>query len=133
MQLSDVNVSILFQSTEEMIRQTPERWILNAADAAVATLDIPADALRERSFEISCSMTVRPDADAAAPWHELKIYADGELQWSRRIPTAAAAEFDGLDCRFRRRVAVAHTLRLQAMAECGAGRRLSLLIEAEEC
>src|SRR6187399_2516293 len=100
------------------MNQRSERWLIAVGDAAVANLDIPADAQRERRFEIACSMTVRPADDATAPWHELRIYADGDLQWSRRISTQHPAAFDGLDYRFRRSVAVGRALRLQALAEC---------------
>jgi len=110
----------------------PEQWKTDAGNAAVARLDIPADAQRERWFEISCSMSVSPREGAADPWHELRIFADGELQWSRRIATQHPAEFDGLDYRFRRRVAVGRGLRLQAMSDCRQAQRLKLIVEAEE-
>jgi hypothetical protein len=110
----------------------PEHWQTLAGDSAVARLDIPADAHRERTFEISCSMNVRPNEQAVAPWHELRVYADGELQWSRRIATQHPAAFDGLEYRFRRRVAVGRALRLQAMVDCGEARRWQLTIEADE-
>lgn len=115
------------------MNQQPERWLADAGDAPEACLDIPADSQRERRFEIACSMTVRPAGDATAPWHELRVYADGDLQWSRRIPTQHPAAFDGLDYRFRRTVAVGRGLRLQALSECNQGRRIQLTIEADEC
>ena len=62
-----------------MTTTKPERWAIDAGSAAMARLDIPADAIRERGFEISFSMTVRPAAAAKAPRHELRIYVDGEL------------------------------------------------------
>jgi hypothetical protein len=110
----------------------PERWLIDAGDADIARLDIPADIQSERSFEISVSMTVRPHDDADDPWHELRVFADGELQWSRRIKSQQPAAFDGLDYRFRRRVAVGRGLQLLAIAECRGGRRWRLLIEADE-
>ena len=110
----------------------PERRSVQAGTAPIAELEIPADSQREREFEISCAMTVRANAGAETPAHELRVYADGELQWSRRIPTQHPAPFDGLEMRFRRRVAVGRALRLQAHADCTEGRRLSLLIEADE-
>src|SRR5512141_1788761 len=88
----------------------PEHWKTIAGDRAIASLDIPADAHRERRFEISCSMNVRPNEHAVAPWHELRVYADGELQWSRRIATQHPAAFDGLEYRFRRRVAIGRAM-----------------------
>jgi hypothetical protein len=110
----------------------PEHWKTLAGDGPIARLDIPADAQHERTFEISCAMNVRPNENAAAPWHELRVYADGELQWSRRVATQHPAAFDGLEYRFRRRVAVGRALRLQAMVDCSEARRWQLVIEADE-
>lgn len=112
--------------------QTPERWSVRAGDAALARLDIPADSKRERRFEIAVAMSVRALDGSSAPWHELRVYADGKLQWQRRIATVQPAPFDGLDYRFQCTVAVARSLRLSAIAECGGARRLQLQIEAEE-
>ena len=110
----------------------PERWHREVGDAAVARLEIPADALRERVFEIAISMLVRALDDARQPWHEMRIYADGELQWSRRCATQQPAEYDGLDYRFQRRIAVGRALRLQVHSDCSGGRRLKMRIEADE-
>ena len=109
-----------------------ERWRIDVGPESQARLDIPADAARERTFEISCSMFVRAAADAREPWHELRVYADGRLQWSRRIETAHPADFDGLDFRFRQRVAVGQAVRLLAVSECREARRTRLVIEADE-
>jgi hypothetical protein len=109
-----------------------EKWDVDAGSAGIAWLGIPADAARERIFEIAISLTVRARADAIAPWHELRVLADGERQWSRRIPTQHPADFDGLDFRFRRRIAAGHGLRLEAHADCHQARRLHLVIEATE-
>ena len=114
-------------------RQQPhERWSVQAGDAAVAHLDIPADSKCERRFEIAVTMSVRAHDDSIAPWHELRVYADNQLQWQRRIATQQPAPFDGLDYRFQCTVAVARSLRLSAIAECSGGRRLQLQIEADE-
>ena len=110
-----------------------ERWIKNAAGLPMAILDIPADLHRDRTFEIACSMTVRANEGATSPWHQMRVSADGELQWSRRIDTLHPAPFDGLDYRFRRTVAAGRALRVQAAVECAQARRLTLAIEAEEC
>ena len=110
----------------------PEHWKVGVRDAGLAVLDIPADARRERRFEIACQATVRPHASADAPSHELRIYADGDLQWSRRIPTSHPAEFDSLEFRFQRRVGVGRRLRIQAMCDCRQGRPLRIVIEADE-
>lgn len=114
-------------------RQTrPEHWSVQAGDATVAQLDIPADAKRERRFEIAISMSVRALDNASAPWHELRIHANGQLQWQRRVDTQQPSPFDGLDYRFQRSVAVGQTLRLAAFSECSGARRLQLQIEADE-
>lgn len=111
---------------------SPEHWRIDAGDRADALLVVPADARRERRFEISVAMSVRPRAGAREPWHELRVLADGELQWSRRIATDPAGRYDGLDYRFRRSVPVGRELRLQAFVECGGAERLRLTIEADE-
>ncbi len=111
---------------------TPERWHLDAADAAQATLLIPADAVRERRFEIAIAMTVHAAADHAAAWHQMSVQADGEQQWRRRVPTHNPGSFDGLDYRFRRTVPVGRALRITVAVACHGGRRRSLVIEADE-
>jgi hypothetical protein len=111
---------------------SPEHWSVQAGNAATARLDIPADIRRERRFEIAVSMSVSAFANAASPWHELRVHADGQLQWQRRIPTQHPAPFDGLDYRFQCSVAVGRTLRLLAFSECGEAQRLQLRIDADE-
>lgn len=110
----------------------PERWRTDAGDAAVATLSIPPDARRERRFEVSCTMTVRVLADAAAPWHQLTVLADGSRQWQRRIDSSRQVDTDGLDYRFERSLAPGESLRLVAEVACQGALRRSLVIEAEE-
>jgi hypothetical protein len=114
------------------IASPPERWKVRAGDSALAHLDIPADTRRERTFEISFSMNVRPNEGAVSPWHQMRVYADGELQWSRRVATQHPAAFDGLDYRFRRRIGVGQALRLQVFVDCAEASHLQLEIEAEE-
>lgn len=111
---------------------SPEHWQVDAGDRADTVLVVPADARRERRFEISVAMSVRPLDGARAPWHSLRVLADGELQWSRRIATETQGRYDGLDYRFRRSVPVGRELRLQAFVECGGAQRLRLVIEADE-
>lgn len=77
-------------------------------------------------------MRVQALENAATPWHELRVYADGQLQWQRRIPTQQPAPFDGLDYRFQHSVAVGRALQLLATVECAGARRLQLQIEADE-
>ena len=126
------HVTALSSSARAADPARPERWHLDAGDRADALLVVPADARRERRFEISVAMSVRPRAGAREPWHELRVLADGELQWSRRIATDPAGRYDGLDFRFRRSVPVGRELRLQAFVECGGAERLRLVIEADE-
>jgi hypothetical protein len=109
-----------------------EQWQLSAGDAASATLTIPADARRERRFEIACAITVGVPADAANPWHQMTVQANGVQQWRRREASHNPGQFDGLDYRFRRTVPVGQALRI-SVAVAGAGvRRRSLVIEADE-
>lgn len=110
----------------------PERWAIDAGDAALATLHIPADAARERTFEIACAMTVRLPADARDAWHRMSVAANGAQQWSRQIPTSNPGSFDGLDYRFRRTVPVGEPLRVVVAVECRGAQRRSLVIEADE-
>jgi hypothetical protein len=112
--------------------RVPERWSLSAADAATATLTIPADARRQRRFEISCAMTVVGAAGAAPAWHQMAVQADGALLWKRRLPTHNPGAWDGLDYRFSHTVAVGRALRVTVSVEVAGARRRSLVIEAEE-
>jgi len=119
-----------------MTAARPERWQLQADDAPGATLLIPADARRERRFEIGCAITVqRPAAaltDAAQAWHQMTVLANGVKQWTRRVPTQNPGTYDGLDYRFVHTVPVGQALRV-AVAVAGQGvRRRSLVIEADE-
>lgn len=117
-------------------KSSPERWHLLADDAPGATLLIPADAKRERRFEIGCAITVqRPAAavaDAAPAWHQMTVLANGAQQWSRRVPTQNPGSYDGLDYRFAHTLPVGQALRV-SVAVAGLGvRRRSLVIEADE-
>jgi len=115
-----------------MTTPRPERWQLAADDAAHATLVIPADARRERRFEIGCAITVQRPAEAASAWHQMTVQANGVSQWSRRVPTQNPGTYDGLDYRFSHVVPVGQALRVH-VAVAGQGvRRRSLVIEADE-
>lgn len=111
----------------------PESWSRRVADSPNLRLEIPADLARERTFEISVACTVRAFDGAPAPWHELRVFADGEQQWQRRVATAQPAPYDGLDYRFRRTLPPGRRLSLLAESECSGARRLALVIDAEEC
>ena len=110
----------------------PERWAVDAGDAAQALLLIPADLQRERRFEIACAMTVRCGDDLDGAWHEMTVLANGALQWQRRIASHNPGSFDGLDYRFARTLAVGESLRLVLRCACRGVSRQRLLIEADE-
>ncbi len=115
-----------------------ERWALDAGDAATATLLVPADARRERRFEIAVAATVAvPEGAVAASgatdaWLQLSVQANGAQQWQRRIPAHNPGAWDGLDYRFARTVPVGQALRITAVVAGQGVRRRSLLIEADE-
>ncbi len=114
------------------IQPAPERWATQAADAATATLVIPADARRERRFEIACAVTVNVPPEASAPWLQVTVQANGTQQWRRRAPAHNPGAWDSLDYRFSRSVGVGQTLRI-TVSVAGLGvRRRSLDIEADE-
>jgi len=117
---------------EQPLQNPPERWTLQAGDAASAVLVIPADAKRQRRFEIAIAVTVDVPADAHAPWLQVTVQANGAQQWKRRTLAHNPGAYDGLDYRFTRSVPVAQALRIQ-VAVAGAGvRRRTLHIEADE-
>lgn len=109
-----------------------EQWSIHAGDRAIAVLDIPADATRQRRFEIACAMTVQALDKSESPWHELRVYCDGQLQWQRRVATQQPAPFDGLDFRFQLSIGTGRRARIQAESHCQGARRLQLQIDAEE-
>lgn len=111
----------------------PERWHIEAGDAASATLVIPADAQRERRFEIACAVTVAvPEAGTGAPWLQMTVLANGAQQWQRRVPAHNPGAWDGLDMRFARTVPVGQALRVGVSVAGQGVRRRSLVIEADE-
>ncbi len=115
------------------VKPAPERWAAQAADAATATLTIPADARRERRFEIACAVTVSVPAEAAAaPWLQVTVQANGTQQWRRRALAHNPGAWDGLDYRFSRSVGVGQTLRITVSVAGQGVRRRSLDIEADE-
>jgi hypothetical protein len=110
----------------------PERWAHSVGDAPTATLVIPADAKRERRFEIACAITVAVPSEGSGAWHQMTVQANGAQQWKRRVPSANPGAYDGLDYRFSRSVPVGQALRV-AVSVAGQGvRRRSLVIEADE-
>lgn len=110
----------------------PERWQARTRNDPILRLTIPADAGRERRFETSVLLNVRANDSAARAHHALKVFADGELQWQRRIPTAGGESWDGLEWRAALTVPVGRPLVLQAEAKLEGARLLELRIEADE-
>ena len=108
-----------------------ERWSLDAGSGDVARLDIPADAQRERQFEIDSRFVVRRRADAEEAWHELRVSVDGALRWSRRVDSAEGSS-DSLDYRFSVRLPAGRPLRLLATTAVQGVQRVSLVLEAQE-
>ena len=109
----------------------PERWRADSGQRDVARLDIPADALRERTFEIFIHLVVGNRAGRADASHGLRVRVDGALEWSRSVPTQLDAT-DSLDLRLRRSVPAGRPLRLAASCELRGAVRLGLTISAEE-
>jgi len=109
----------------------PERWAADAGTRDVARLDIPADALHEREFEIFCRAVVVERSGAAGAWHELSVRVNGALEWTRRVEVAPTDE-DSLDLRLRRTVPVGRPLRLVVQSKVHGVQRRALTISAEQ-
>lgn len=109
-----------------------EHWTFAAGDAATATLHVPADARRERRFEIACAAMVAVPEDHAGSWLQMTVQADGQQQWSRRVPAHNPGQFDSLDFRFSRSVPVGRPLRITVALGGHGVRRRTLVIEADE-
>ena len=108
----------------------PEHWRIDAGDADVATLVIPADSFRTRHFEIDCRLVVRRLADGAS--HGMRVDVDGDLEWTRRAPTENPGHTDSMDYHFRRELPAGASLRIVVKTEASQARRVRLVIEAEE-
>jgi hypothetical protein len=113
------------------MHRTPEHWSVQARGPDVARLEIPADAHRERSFEIYCRLVAAAQSGRADATHGMRLLVNGALEWSR---TAATPEHgaDSLELRLRRTVPVGQALRLVATCELRGASRLSLSITADE-
>jgi hypothetical protein len=109
----------------------PERWTADSGARDVIRLDIPADARRERRFEIFVRLVVANPAARPDATHALRVLVDGALEWSRRAPTPADGP-DSLDLRLRRTVPAGRALRLSATCELRGAQRVGLTISAEE-
>lgn len=108
----------------------PEHWRIDAGDADVATLVIPADALRSRRFEIDCRFVVMRLADGAK--HGMRVDVDGALEWTRQAPTENPGHTDSMDYHFRRELPAGQPLRIIVKTQAKQARRVALTIEADE-
>jgi hypothetical protein len=108
----------------------PERWSADAGAGDVCRLDIPADAVRERRFEIACLFVVAHPGGGSAR-HGLTVTVDGAREWSREIETHDGRT-DTLDVRFHRTVPAGRALRVVATGSVQRARRVRLAISADE-
>lgn len=109
----------------------PERWETRAPGGDVAVLEIPADAQRDRRFEIACRFVVSRRGEGEAT-HSMRVEVDGSLEWSRQVATENPGQTDSLDYRFRRDIPVGQPLRVVVKTDVRGAQRLDLAIEAEE-
>lgn len=108
----------------------PERWRVDAGDRAIARLDVPPHATRERVFEIDVRFVVKAGA-GRDPQHGLRVLVDGAQEWARQVSTAHDGE-DSLEWRQRRTVPVGQPLRIRALTDVRHALRLRLVISALE-
>ena len=106
-----------------------EHWSV-AVSGDAARLDIPADAQRERRFEIYCCFAVAHPGSGDA-WHSLRVLVDGRQEWARRLRTDPGAG-DTLELRLHRTVPAGRALRLAAHGATERARALRISIDAEE-
>jgi hypothetical protein len=110
---------------------TPEHWDVRCPGGDVAVLTIPADARRERRFEITCRFVVARRGDAPAT-HAMTVEVDGAHEWTREAATENPGHTDSLDYHFRRDVPAGQDLRIVAKTRVDGAQRVDLGIEAEE-
>jgi len=108
-----------------------ERWSADSGERDVVRLDIPADALRERTFEIFVHLVVSNRVARTDATHTLRVLVDGALEWQRSASTHVDGG-DSLDLRLRRVVPAGRPLRLNATCELKGSQRVSLTITADE-
>ncbi len=109
----------------------PEHWSADAGTRDVVRLDIPADASRERRFEVDCQLSVVNRAGRADATHGLQVRVDGALEWERTVPTQVDG-FDSLELRLVRTVPVGRPLRIAATCVLHGAQRTRLRITADE-
>ncbi len=109
----------------------PEHWSADSDHRDVAKLDIPADAQRERRFEVFCHLVVSNKAGRTDATHGLRVLVNGALEWERSVATQPEGT-DSLDLRLRRTVPVGQPLRVTATCALRGAQRVSLTITADE-
>lgn len=111
---------------------------MDAGDADVATLVVPAALGRDRVFEVDLRFVVRTPVEsetpgAERPWLAVTLDLDGAQAWQRRIAADCPGQTDSLDYHCRRVVPEGQALRLRAVTRVGGGaRRQQLRLDAEE-
>jgi hypothetical protein len=110
-----------------------ERWHLDAADADVATLDIPP-ALRARRFHVDVQFVVRCPVEAtrSKPSHAMTVEFDGRRAWSRQIGTSNPGQTDTLEYHRQVEVPAGAGLRVRALTRVHGSLRQALRIDAAE-
>lgn len=111
---------------------TLEYWKYDAGTDAVALLVIPAALGRKRTFDLDATLLVSVQSGTSESSHELSVEVDGQLLWSRRIPSHHPGETDGLEYHHRLVVEADADCRVRAKAACKGSRVLSLVVEARE-
>lgn len=111
---------------------TLEYWKYDAGTESIASLVIPAALGRKRTFDLDATLLVSVLAGIAERSHELSVEVDGQLLWSRRIPSHNPGETDGLEYHYRLAVEADADCRVRARATCKGSRVLSLVVEARE-
>lgn len=113
----------------------PEHWAVERPGGDVAQLHVPP-ALRDRHFEVFCSLQVRyggaagggDESDGA--WHAMRVTVNGAQEWSRRLPTESGS--DSMDYRFRRVVPAGEALRIVVTTEVHRAVRQMLRVTVDE-
>jgi hypothetical protein len=108
-----------------------EHWDVRCPGGDVAELVIPADARRDRRFEITCRFVVARRGAAPAT-HAMRVEVDGSHEWSREAETENPGQSDSLDYHFRRELPAGQDLRIVAKTDVDGAQRIDLYIEAEE-
>ncbi|MFT3955177.1 MAG: hypothetical protein QM722_12535 [Piscinibacter sp.] len=115
-----------------MPQARPERWMTDAGDADIATLDVPPALTRERRFLVDVRFVVGCPTPPADAWHALSVELDGRRAWSRQIPTSNPGQADSLDYQCEVDLPAGSALRIRALTRVSRATRRQLRIDAEE-